>query len=313
MKNKTNKIPVTSEYKELYLMAISDSKSDSTRSTYRIVFDLFISHYQKEFLYEITLADLMAFKTVMITGRYSKHTINKYLSVLKTIYQTFMRIYKFEIYKIFPEAVLLADDPFKGVAFKKNEMDNSSNHFFVPDTDFRKMLSACDALNYQELYDILIVCRYLGLRKNEVFKLTAADVKNNHIVVQDDKTNSTRTVPLFEEAADVIKRRRMNSKTLFYYSSLTTLQRHFKDVVTQAGLNQGITLHTLRKTFGSALINDVPLKIISTWLGHASVKITEDWYIVLLDNDHDKWIDITQKSKRRNHGKKSEHTEIHRT
>lgn len=298
MKNKIKTIPTLKQYKEIYLLAISDSKSDATRNTYRIVFDLFIKNHENEYLYMLTIEDILNFKSILVASGYSKHTVNKYLSVLKTIYQTFMQSYKFKIYKEFPEAILLANDIFKGVPFKKNEMnDKIKGHFFLPDTDFRKLLSTCDKLGYTELYDILIVCRYLGLRKNEVFKLTADDIKDNHIIVSDSKTNSIRTVPLFEQAANVIKSRRINSKTLFNYSSITTLHRNFKEAVAQAGINKDITLHTLRKTFGSALVNNVPLKLISQWLGHSSIKITESWYIILLNNEHDQWINLTKKNK----------------
>ena len=53
------------------------------------------------------------------------------------------------------------------------------------------------------------------------------------------------------------------------------------------------TLHTLRKTFGSLLLQDgyADIYTISKLLGHSSVKVTEQHYIYLLDENYQSSID----------------------
>ena len=53
------------------------------------------------------------------------------------------------------------------------------------------------------------------------------------------------------------------------------------------------TLHTLRKTFGSLLIQEghADIYTVSKLLGHSSVKVTERHYIHLLDENYQSSID----------------------
>lgn len=56
-----------------------------------------------------------------------------------------------------------------------------------------------------------------------------------------------------------------------------------KRVGERAGV-KGLHPHTLRRTYGSALINDgLRLEVISKLLGHSSTTITEKSYAALLD------------------------------
>jgi len=285
-------------YKEEYLTLIGDARSESTRVAYKLVFNHAIKCYGDSFmLQKLNYSGVLEFRAYLLKQYESKQTVNKYLSVLRTIYNAYMRTYRVAIYRKFPEIALLAEDPFDKVMFRKSELPVPSNHIFVSENEFRSILSACDALGYEQLYDLLMVYRYLGLRKNEAMTLTSGDIHKDYIHVRSSKTNSERSVPLFNEAAGTLRSRaRGCTGRLFDYNS-TTLHRHFKAVLKKAGVNQNITLHSLRKTFGSALISKVPLKLISRWLGHSTVTMTEQWYIILMDNDFEKWVNINQNTK----------------
>jgi integrase len=208
-----------------------------------------------------------------------------------------MRTFRVDLYKKSPEFALMVGNPFEKVMFRKGELPEPLNHYFVDDHEFSKLLSAADALGYDELYSLLLVYRYLGLRKTEPMMLTANDVRNDHVVVRSSKTNAIRVVPLFSEISRELHNRATEKRGPLFSYAESTLDRHFKAVVKKAGVYEHITLHSLRKTFGSALINNVPLKLISKWLGHSSVTMTEQWYLVLLDNDFGKWVDIGKEVK----------------
>lgn len=59
------------------------------------------------------------------------------------------------------------------------------------------------------------------------------------------------------------------------------------DYYREAGI-QGANLHSLRKTFGSLLLQNglEDLYTVSRLLGHASVKTTEKYYVDLLDENY---------------------------
>ena len=63
-----------------------------------------------------------------------------------------------------------------------------------------------------------------------------------------------------------------------YYGE-KTLNQQFKKLAGKIGLPEGIHIHSLRHTTASLLINsDVPAKVVSEQLGHATTGITQDLY-----------------------------------
>lgn len=63
-----------------------------------------------------------------------------------------------------------------------------------------------------------------------------------------------------------------------YYGE-KTLNSQFKKLVKKLGLPEGLHIHSLRHTTASLLINsDIPAKVISEQLGHATTGITQDLY-----------------------------------
>jgi integrase/recombinase XerC len=56
-----------------------------------------------------------------------------------------------------------------------------------------------------------------------------------------------------------------------------TLNQQFKKLAKKLGLPDGVHPHTLRHTTASLLINsDIPAKVVSEQLGHATTGITQD-------------------------------------
>ena len=62
----------------------------------------------------------------------------------------------------------------------------------------------------------------------------------------------------------------------------------FRRLAKKIDLPKGFSLHSLRSTFGSTLINKgVDIYTVSKFLGHSSVKVTEKHYLAL-DPEHAK-------------------------
>ena len=54
-------------------------------------------------------------------------------------------------------------------------------------------------------------------------------------------------------------------------------------VATRAGLEKRVTPQTLRRTFGSTLLNKgVSIEVVSKMLGHSNTRVTEDAYAEML-------------------------------
>jgi len=291
-------IPILSlvEYKELFLTDCDGQ--DSTRYNYKKVFDLLLAYYgNKYLLYQVNFGDIKGFRAHLSTKYDSRNTVNKYLSIFSTIYKTYWNTYKIQIYKKDKVFFVTQGNPFEGAMYSKRELRNElrKSHMFVKDHDFEKLLSAIQRLpieNPEELSDIIKVCRYLGLRRAEVLDLEVDDIEDQFVVVNSTKTGDVRTVPLFKEVSAILKRRKAANKRYVFDYSYSSVYKDFKKAVKLSGINSSTTLHTLRKTFGSKLVGKVPLIKISKFLGHSSIVVTEQWYIILINNDHKKWIDI---------------------
>jgi len=288
-------IPTLVDYKEIFLTDCEGE--DSTRYNYKKVFDLLIENFKGKYdLSIVNFGEVKNFRAFLSTRYPSRNTVNKYLSIFNTIYKTYWETYKRDIYKKDHTAFITQSNPFKGAMYSKRELKNDirKGYMFVKDHEFEKLLSAIQKLpinNPEELSDIVKCCRYLGLRRAEALALEVDDIEENFVVVNSTKTGDIRTVPLFKEVAGILKRRKAANKRYIFEYSYSSVYKDFKKAVLLAKVDPNITLHTLRKTFGSKLVGKVPLLKISKWLGHSSIVVTESWYIILVNNDHDEWLE----------------------
>ena len=290
------KMTCLSEYKHLFLTDCDGQ--DSTRYNYKKVFDLLLENFGDSYmLYQLNFGEVKSFRAYLTTKYNSRNTVNKYLSIFRTIYKTYWKTYSMLIYKKDKAFFITHSNPFEGASYSKRVLKNDlrKGHFFVKDCDFEKLLSAIQKLpieNPEELSDIVKTIRYLGLRRAEVLDLQVDDIQDDYVVINSTKTGDIRTVPLFKAVEAILKRRKIAKKKYVFDYAYSSLYKDFKKAVKLAKVDPNTTLHTLRKTFGSKLINKVPLKKISAWLGHSTIKTSEDWYVILVNNDHKEWLNV---------------------
>ena len=148
---------------------------------------------------------------------------------------------------------------------------------------------------------VLWFLRLTGLRLGEALALLNCDVNldGGTIVVRASKTAAGyRSVPIIPELRPHIERwRAFTTREGLYHPDgpfLVTrnrtpmkpqyVQQVVGRVAVRAGLGRRVTPHTLRRTFGSELLNrGVRLEVVSRLLGHASSAITEKAYARLED------------------------------
>lgn len=148
---------------------------------------------------------------------------------------------------------------------------------------------------------IVFLLRMTGLRLGEALALTNRDVNvgEGSITVTTSKTVSgLRSVPISPELRPHIERwLAFTHRESFYRPDGAFLAtrngtsmkaqyvgRVVARVAVRAGIARRVTPHTLRRTFGSDLVNrGVRLEVVSRLLGHASTAITEKAYARLED------------------------------
>jgi len=126
-----------------------------------------------------------------------------------------------------------------------------------------------------------------GLRRSEVLKLKLTDVDSNRklIIVRDAKGKKDRVIPLSEKMLDMLRDYYKLYRTKIWLFegriprtqySATSLQEVLSAAVKKAGINKPVTLHWLRHSYATHLLDSgTDLRFIQELLGHKSTKTTE--------------------------------------
>ena len=132
-----------------------------------------------------------------------------------------------------------------------------------------------------------IVIYAAGLRVSEAVKLTAKDIDSKRMVIRirQAKGNMDRNVMLSEQLLNILRDywRRGQPLNSFLFPGpdpdrpITTrsLQRAFRDAADAAGLDKPVTVHTLRHSFATHLLEQgVDIRVIQDLLGHRQITST---------------------------------------
>jgi integrase len=156
------------------------------------------------------------------------------------------------------------------------------------------------------LKDVLIFAVNTGMRRGELLSLRWQDVdvklRVARIVNRDDfttKSGEERVVALNDAALAVVQRCVKSEKHEYLFSREDGIRllpdwltAAFKDAARNAGLSEGIHLHSTRHSFASLLVgNGTSLFTVSKLLGHSNAKTSEIYSHLLpqhLHNEVDK-------------------------
>jgi len=152
-------------------------------------------------------------------------------------------------------------------------------------SDVRKLLSVMDDIRDRALFLLLL---RTGIRIGEALglKLNDLDIKGRKVhLFEGEKNSMGRVVYLSDDALFAVKlwlRRRDKSKEFVFYGKsnghlcYSTGRYLFVKYLNKAGLDQkGYTVHCLRHTFASELLNaGMRLECLQQLLGHQDIEVT---------------------------------------
>jgi len=138
---------------------------------------------------------------------------------------------------------------------------------------------------------IVWLLRFTGLRVSEACSLEWGDIDftNQRLTVRKSKTASgRRTIPLHPMLVPALHSWQGQRPGLFVLATkngTAMAHQHVWKIVKRVGLRIGVvglSPHSLRRTFGSAAINEgIRLEVVSKLLGHSNTAITEKAYAAL--------------------------------
>lgn len=150
--------------------------------------------------------------------------------------------------------------------------------------EVKKILEAPINIKHRTILSLLYSC---GLRRNEVLRLKPTDIdsKRKLVIIRQSKGKKDRIVPLSEKILEMLRTYYTASRPIVWlfegqiagqpYDE-KSLASVLKQAVRKAGIEKPVTLHWLRHSYATHLLEaGTDLRMIQELLGHSSSKTTE--------------------------------------
>ena len=197
-------------------------------------------------------------------------------------------------FNFFVENKFLAESPMKGL---KPPKVKEKEIRFLTLKEINSLLSVIDDNNYR---DLVLMYIYTGARRLEILKETFiwenVDFDNHSISIL-GKGNKIRIIPMTDITYEILYRRKhIENRSFPFDLHYEAIFPRIKKYYVKANIKNA-NIHTLRKTFGSLLVQqEVNIYTVSKLMGHSSVVVTEKHYASLIDKNlragskKDNWI-----------------------
>ena len=238
--------------------------SSSTIKTYCESLKRFIIYVKKP-IEDITNEDLVNFNNNLQEMRYSYSLQNQVASALKLFFSK-VEDKKFSIEKV--------ERP-----RREHRLPNVLSKQEVTD-----ILNSLKNIKHKTMLSLVYAC---GLRRSEVIGLRAIDIdsKRGLLKINQSKGNRDRIIPISEKTIEMLRDyyKAYKPKVWLFEGMLEgeryseqSLQSVFKKSLKEAGIRRQATLHSLRHSYATHLMEQgTDLRFIQELLGHKSSKTTE--------------------------------------
>ncbi len=258
---------------------------------------------------ESVLHSLERFKKYMIQRRYSEKTIGTYRRCLETFFAfvgkpeeevansdlerfnhdfIVSRHYSFAFQNQVINAVKLYFRVFHHNHMEVESIERPRREHRLPNVlsrqEVKRILEAPVNLKHRTMLSLIYAC---GLRRSEMLNLKPADVDSERgvLIVRQSKGNKDRLIPISVKVIDMLREYYKAYKPAVWlfeghevrqqYSE-QSLQSVLKHAVEKAGIKKPVTLHWLRHSYATHLLEaGTDLRYIQELLGHKSSKTTE--------------------------------------
>ncbi len=226
---------------------------------------------------DITENDIVNFFNLLKNDRNIKQaTQNRYRTCLNHIFNTAIK-----------DKVVNYNPVKYTKKFKEVSRDRALNS-----SEIKALLQACSDSRNQELYYIVLVAIYTGMRYSNIVNMRKSNIKGNVYQLDGSETKSGKgqLIYLHQDLMNELNKhmQAFNRDNIFITKRV---KRSFKSACNKAGI-ENFRFHDLRRTFATFLLyNNTNIKTIQNMLGHSSIMMTERY----LANDSKKELDAINK------------------
>ncbi len=240
--------------------------SDSTISTYIGMLGCFLRFIKPKESQEINSDDMVRFVNEYVIPRRLSYTFqNQVISATKLFFNHFYK-------------VKLAVETFKRPR-REHKLPN-----VLSKEEIKSILQAPSNLKHRAMLSIIYAC---GLRRSELLNLKPGDIDRQRgvLLIRQSKGKKDRIVPISDKIFKLLEEYRISYRTLNWlfegqfkggrYSE-KSLESVLKQSLRKAGIKKPVTLHWLRHSYATHLLESgTDLRFIQELLGHSSSRTTE--------------------------------------
>ena len=209
----------------------------------------------------ITENDIINFFNLLKSDRDIKQaTINRYRSLLNHIFNSAIK------------DMIIISNPVKYIKrFKEKSRDRALNNI-----EIKALLQACRQSVNKELYYIVLVALYTGMRYSNIINMKKSNIKGNVYQLDGKETKSGKGQLIYlhqDLMSELNQYIQAHSRDNIFITK--RIKRSFKTALLKAGI-ENFRFHDLRRTFATFLLyNNTNIKTIQNMLGHSSLMMTE--------------------------------------
>jgi integrase len=248
-------------YHDDYMMTV---RRNFRPDVYRL--QVLCGYFKNLDLRTITPLDIERFRAFRIKKGNSKSTVNRYLQLLK------------KMFNLAIEEGYLEENPARKVKLF-SEKDNLKQRVLTEKEQRTLLINSSDTLK-----PILLVALNTGMRRAEILGLTWSqiDFETRRIKVEKTKSGKVRHIPIEDDLfKQILNLKNKDGQSPFVFFNPETKQPYqdmktgFKRACRISGI-EGLRFHDLRHTFATRLVaNGIDIETVRDLLGHHSIVITQ--------------------------------------
>lgn len=258
--------------KKLYLRKVEPQKENSTIVREKKVYKAFSAYISSIPLGKITINDIEGYiKTRTEVDKVTPATMGIELRTLRAFFNFFVK------------RGYLVSNPLTGI--KRPKQEEKSIRFLTTE----EISNLFEKIDDPEYKDLILMYLNTGARREEIlpekFTWKNVDFKRKRIKLT-GKRNKIRYVPMNETVYQILRRRYFIEKHEFPFDfDYEYLYKKIKQYYKDTGIKNA-NVHTLRKTFGSLMVQaGTDIFTVSKLLGHSSVRVTENHYADIIEEN----------------------------